>query len=689
MAIQLSDFDDTSSVTTFSTFSPALSTDSTMALRSPVGSESVIDDIETPTSDSSGNFSYDIPMQPQTRTHRSQENSRTATPFRPGETNSVVHSFRPPIEHDASTISEFEVEERDRIAKMNAKYNAVASSSYSNDTISSQNIKNSGGIYRPTNITQRQTPSQVGTNTRLGSSQPLHPDLHFPQRRIGNGIVATGLDHSVSPSIPIHASRDVSPPSVERVSSQLPLEENNLQSIKVGSQTSPPSDNRNYKILVDPATSSGSPRMISQNSSAQQPKISSSPTLPPSSRSGHTKPANVNPHGILRDVPRGNKTEQRGDRVDSTSSPDLSQDRNFSERSPSTSVLKAGPEFEYDTLPYNKDKTDYYQHQNSPMTAKRVAATPSSTHKDASPPYDKHFLHSPPRRYAAQAIELNENQRGSIGQTPRNDNKTPRSHRQDYDPRLDGHWPTRAQSYTHPSPEVSSANSKEVRSSPENRMREVSKLGPSPEMQRVASQFEPVGVREQSASISKSTRPPPQNSSSLDYKQNGSYQELRDDDKERDRNRRPRSDRGSEPATSNLLDSRNSAIIDLSKSFPKQNASFSSKAYIDPSLYGIPPESSPRRYHGERVYISLDTPNWYDNSPSSSPDTTTQVAAPSAPEPHRRYSDGDQNSPPSRPPMLGRNSAPLVRSVRWTENLIAPSPVLAPARRKGWFNRRG
>jgi hypothetical protein len=220
-------------------------------------------------------------------------------------------------------------------------------------------------------------------------------------------------------------------------------------------------------------------------------------------------------------------------------------------------------------------------------------------------------------------------------------------------------------------------------------MREVSKLGPSPEMQRVPSQFESVGVREQSTSISKSTRPPPQNSSLLDYKQNGSYQELRDDDKERDRNRRPRSDRGTEPATSNHLDSRNSAIIDLSKSFPKQNASFSSKAYIDPSLYGIPPEGSPRRHHGERVYISLETPNWYDNSPSSSPDTTTQVAAPSAPEPHRRYSDGDQNSPPSRPPLLGRNSAPLVRSVRWTENLIAPSPVLAPARRKGWFNRRG
>ncbi|PPQ71503.1 hypothetical protein CVT24_006467 [Panaeolus cyanescens] len=53
------------------------------------------------------------------------------------------------------------------------------------------------------------------------------------------------------------------------------------------------------------------------------------------------------------------------------------------------------------------------------------------------------------------------------------------------------------------------------------------------------------------------------------------------------------------------------------------------------------------------------------------------------PEPQRRYSDGD------RPSSSGRNSANMSRSVRWTENLVCPSPVINCQRRKGWFNRRG
>ncbi|KAF8970330.1 hypothetical protein BDZ97DRAFT_1652631 [Flammula alnicola] len=58
------------------------------------------------------------------------------------------------------------------------------------------------------------------------------------------------------------------------------------------------------------------------------------------------------------------------------------------------------------------------------------------------------------------------------------------------------------------------------------------------------------------------------------------------------------------------------------------------------------------------------------------------------PEPQRRNSDGDQN-PPLRLSLSGRSSAPLLRSVRWNENLICPSPIPPSQRRKGWFNRRG
>lgn len=64
--------------------------------------------------------------------------------------------------------------------------------------------------------------------------------------------------------------------------------------------------------------------------------------------------------------------------------------------------------------------------------------------------------------------------------------------------------------------------------------------------------------------------------------------------------------------------------------------------------------------------------------------------------PRRRGSDGDQTinmpSVSTNPPFvehLRSSSAPPARSVRWNENLICPSPILASQRRQGWFNRRG
>ena len=88
--------------------------------------------------------------------------------------------------------------------------------------------------------------------------------------------------------------------------------------------------------------------------------------------------------------------------------------------------------------------------------------------------------------------------------------------------------------------------------------------------------------------------------------------------------------------------------------------------------------------HGAALYDKLS------KTGSSLTNSTDQEYVPPEQPTHRRYSDGDQNPPPSRPvESSGRSSAPLIRSVRWTENLICPSPVLASKRRKGWFNRRG
>nr|GAT48612.1 predicted protein [Mycena chlorophos] len=59
-------------------------------------------------------------------------------------------------------------------------------------------------------------------------------------------------------------------------------------------------------------------------------------------------------------------------------------------------------------------------------------------------------------------------------------------------------------------------------------------------------------------------------------------------------------------------------------------------------------------------------------------------------DPQRRRSDGFQSVvPPRASPTVPALPGPPSRNVRWTENLICPSPIFANQRRKGWFNRRG
>lgn len=110
------------------------------------------------------------------------------------------------------------------------------------------------------------------------------------------------------------------------------------------------------------------------------------------------------------------------------------------------------------------------------------------------------------------------------------------------------------------------------------------------------------------------------------------------------------------------------------------------------------PEPHRRLSDGDRpstdvpVYPRSATP--YERASGSSRNAGV-VAFPSAYRPPhfhnehlRRFSDGDQSMPP-RLLTSGRNSAPIGRSVRWMDNLVCPSPVIANQRKKGWFNRRG
>ena len=69
-------------------------------------------------------------------------------------------------------------------------------------------------------------------------------------------------------------------------------------------------------------------------------------------------------------------------------------------------------------------------------------------------------------------------------------------------------------------------------------------------------------------------------------------------------------------------------------------------------------------------------------------DVTTDHRFPSA-TPHRRSSDGDRHLHLLHPSSTSSTPLNFLRTVRWTENLVCPSPISSSQRRKGWFNRRG
>lgn len=79
----------------------------------------------------------------------------------------------------------------------------------------------------------------------------------------------------------------------------------------------------------------------------------------------------------------------------------------------------------------------------------------------------------------------------------------------------------------------------------------------------------------------------------------------------------------------------------------------------------------------------LAPPTW-EHPPAIVPVPGGEIYA----RPHRRNSDGGH--PHVHPARRARSqTAPVPRSVRWSDDLICPSPILPHQRRKGWFNRRG
>ncbi|KAH7882292.1 hypothetical protein F5I97DRAFT_1931484 [Phlebopus sp. FC_14] len=91
---------------------------------------------------------------------------------------------------------------------------------------------------------------------------------------------------------------------------------------------------------------------------------------------------------------------------------------------------------------------------------------------------------------------------------------------------------------------------------------------------------------------------------------------------------------------------------------------------------------------GSNSHGTVSPPPGLNTTGRDYPQTAGDIGAEHGRRPQRRNSDGDQEK--ILPPRPARsNTEPPPRSVRWCENLEAPSPILPSQRRKGWFNRRG
>ncbi|KAJ3514003.1 hypothetical protein NLJ89_g2621 [Agrocybe chaxingu] len=267
-----------------SAFSPALSTDSTTTLKSPSAPDLTVSDTlsssSAPSSPQTPRLAYPLPAvtpslqgpvlskTPSARPymHEAAESieerrtrlpalqSHTAIPFRPpSRPNGPMTQTGPrpggyPIEtpdYAASTLSELEVEERDRIAQINAGYNSASTGSFYASSTGSSSDKGTHLV------------STTPQNQRTTSSQPLHPtNLPFPIRPQEHDF---SHSHSVfprssHPNGPAHPALRDSPPSVERLPSQVPSEQlvsqNTPQLLSSFSHTLQ-KDNRSRDATVD------------------------------------------------------------------------------------------------------------------------------------------------------------------------------------------------------------------------------------------------------------------------------------------------------------------------------------------------------------------------------------------------------------------------------------------------------
>ena len=796
--IRISDFDDASSIVTYS---PAMSTDSMETLKSPVDSESLIDDLEARSAlsvHSAYPVNHDVPATSQaiaisrsSSMHRSSDSHnpgqefsakmaslplRMATPFKPID-NVAPHVHHPPFfpymdNDDASSVSELEVGERDRIARLNAEYNSALSTNYfRRNSISSHAVGNANDSRQVLTAPSRHSssnPNQPIGFSRLRSCQPLHPDLHFPSRASGNA-------NGASAAFPTYASLDGSPPSVERVPSHLPIED--ISRINLSEQShSPPVAGSRRDSTLDSSTS----RNWNQRAPIAYP-TKNSPTILPSSNSAHIVKDSGDAKIAFPDQPGvNNEVEQRKNWIYAAAAPSgFSQDRSIPENKTLNVMTNSGQDD--DTKLRNDDKHIKAQYIYQETTASPPSDN-SRTHKNSSA---SPHSHSSPRRQVPQPSEVDEKGRAAVGAILRNDTRTPGPQQRDrnlIEQEPIRHSPSsRHLSASQTAPDSPSKPFTEVRSGAQPRENDVSKQHgaaiSSDSTHRNASSGD---IVPNTASANRShmldtTRP---RFSSVTRSrqlttastQDPTYHEVKhgpdyDVEKELDKDRHfrngstpqrlpssrateitPESVRKTVDSYSEQEDDRQRLTVNAhaKPSYSSREGEAALRSQLEASRTSVKAGSSyelskidsanqttkirdeanllpdNRKPHFHNIQHPSLPPSWAqsgtprssgsdERQPSASVrtgstqndkhsssaiitdvdscQTTTATLAP--PESHRRYSDGDQVTPPIHPPFSGRSSVPLARSVRWNDNLIAPSPVLAPPKRKGWFNRRG
>ncbi|KAF5318830.1 hypothetical protein D9619_010981 [Psilocybe cf. subviscida] len=657
-------------------------------------------------------------------------------------------------EYAASSMSEMEVQERDRIAKINAGYNSTSTGSLYSGNSDSSSENRMPAISRNASVLNRDS---VAFNT---SQQPLHPGLRFPPRVPEEPI----LPH---PSTQMNGGGSMAAfpqafPIVERIPSQMPLPEH---------QVLPPGFQVAYHHMIPAQDPRGPPGPSRSSSYQTSPKRS--PTQPPiptptthysgQSAYGTSLPdtASFNDHRLDRvpstfvETPRSRRTSFVGTR------PDANLQRHPSD------VSRSQADYRYDDNGRRAAEAS-----QSPVRETPYSGRPEPSRNQSSSPRDL------PR--SAVASDLRRDTRTPSPKEYDDGRPTYVSRRDSY---LDGSRSGKDQRWKSQSNDVRDVYGNAPLSSSPVQMRE-SPTEIEPTFSRRSgfnSEYDQAmeRPRTRSTSFSAAVRPtfPQSTQQAQAYEMQRSDSRYASDEErytrtgdrsggkgpsdsarsanQHDFERRsdtrtsssqathysqtvplppttapydPSSQRqttsgsgsGPIPSAPRTVDRMNSVMqpqASQTRGHAQENVSSRSRsAYPEPAYSQPQPPPQPltepvrRSSDPEKYYSSMDSYQTKDTysvkdgrgSRPSEPQnvpikasgqqgtraSTVLGAGTASSEPHRRNSDGDQN-PPVRPPLSGRMSAPLLRSVRWNDNLICPSPIPTSARRKGWYNRRG